>query len=112
MNLRMLDYGLYQVYKNLGAFGSFYDTIDGEDSITFMMGVPGLKEDDIDVRIKDGRRLVVKSLKSSKFTPDFNYAFLLPCKVVKKETFATIKDGVLSVVIKKAEPDEYQVRLK
>lgn len=112
MNLRMLDYGFYQIYKNLGVFGTFYDTTENDENITFTMSVPGLMEDGIDIRIKESRRLVVKSLKSSKYTPDFNYAFVLPCKVIKKETFANLKDGVLTIVMKKDKPDDYQVRLK
>ena len=110
--LKMLDFGLYQIYKNLGAFGMSYDVNEVDDKIIFTMGVPGMVEDDIDIRIKDGRRLIVKSLKPSKYVPEFNYAFILPCKVIKKETYASVKNGVLTIYIQKAEPDEYKVSLK
>ena len=112
MNLRLLDHGLYQIYKNLGAFGMTYNIEDTEEQIIFTMGVPGMKEGDMDIRIKDGLRLVVKSVNKSRYTPDFCYAFILPCKVIKKETYATVIDGILSVFIKKAEPDEYKVSLR
>jgi HSP20 family molecular chaperone IbpA len=112
MNLKLFDYGLYQMYKNLGAFGMSYDVEEKEDQIIFTMGVPGMAEGDIDVRVKDGRRLVVRSLNKSKYVPDFCYSFVLPCKVIKKETYATVKNGVLSIFIKKAEPDEYKISLR
>jgi HSP20 family molecular chaperone IbpA len=112
MNLRLLDSGLYQIYKNLGVIGMSYDTEENEEKIIFTMSVPGMTDADVDVRIKDGRRLTIKSINSSKYTPEFHYAFILPCKVIKKETYATVKNGVLTVYIQKAEPDEYKVSLK
>ena len=112
MNLRLLDHGLYQMYKNLGAFGMAYNIEDTKEQIIFTMGVPGMKEGDVDIRIKDGRRLVVKSINKSKYTPEFCYVFLLPCKIIKKETYGNIENGVLSVYIQKAEPDEYKINLK
>jgi len=109
---RLLDYGLYQSFKTLGAFGAMYDMQENENELIFTMGVPGLVQENIDIRIRDGKRLVIKSLKSSKYTPEFYYTFILPCEVIKKETYANIENGVLEVHIQKAEPNEFKVKLK
>jgi len=82
--MRLLDYGLYQSFKTLGVFGTMYDMQENENELIFTMGVPGLTQENIDIRIRDGRRLVVKSLKSSKYTPEFCYTFVLPCDEVKE----------------------------
>jgi len=82
MNLKLLDSGLYQIYKNLGAFGISYDTEENEEKIIFTMSVPGMTDADVDVRIRDGRRLTVKSIRSSKYTPEFHYAFVLPLSLI------------------------------
>jgi HSP20 family molecular chaperone IbpA len=110
--MRLLDYGLYQNFKTLGVFGAMYDMQENENELIFTMGVPGLTQENIDIRIRDGRRLVVKSLKSSKYTPEFNYTFVLPCDVVKKETYANIENGVLEVHIQKDEVKEYKIKLR
>jgi HSP20 family molecular chaperone IbpA len=110
--MRMIDSGLYQVYKNLGVFGTVYNIEDIEGKIIFTMGVPGLIKRDIDVRIRDNRRLIVRCDKDSKFTPPFYYAFILPCEVDKDETFAITRDGVLTVSIQKKESSDYKVALK
>lgn len=108
----MLDYGLFQLYKNMGVFGSAYYVDDKEDKIIFQMSVPGLAEKDIDIRIRDDKRLVLKSEQHSKFTPDFYYAFVLPCKIKKDETFASIDNGILTVTLKKEKVNEFKVKLK
>jgi len=110
--MNLLDYGLYQVYKNLGVVGTSCDVNDVDDKIVFSMGVSGLTREDIDIRIVNNKRLVIKSMKESRFTPMFHYAYVLPCEVVKKETYATVKDGILTVYLKKKENSEYKVSLE
>jgi HSP20 family molecular chaperone IbpA len=99
--MRLLESGLCQIYKNLGVFGTVYNIEDLEEKIIFTMSVPGLMRKDIDVLIRDDKKLIVKCDKDSKFTPPFYYAFILPCEVDKEETFAITKDGVLTVSIQK-----------
>ena len=108
----LLDYGLYQMHKQLGCFGMAYDIQDGKKEIIFSMSVPGLKKEDIEIKIRDGRRLVLKSIKSSKFTPDFYYAFILPCKISERGALASMEDGVLTVKMEKKEVKEVNVELK
>jgi HSP20 family molecular chaperone IbpA len=110
--MKMLDYGLFQLYKNLGVYGAAYDVQDNDDEIIFTMGVPGMKEEDIDVRVRDNKRLVIKSLKTSKYTPEFNYVFTLPVGIIKKETYAMVHDGLLEVHLKKEEKNEFKVSLR
>lgn len=109
---RLLDHGFYHVFKNMGAFETFYNVTETDEELIFTMGVPGMAEGDIDLRIRDDRRLLVKSNKSCKYTPDFKYAFILPCKIDKKETFATVEKGVLEIHLRKKEADEFKIKLK
>jgi HSP20 family molecular chaperone IbpA len=110
--MNIIDYGLYQIYKNLGVVGTSYDAQETEDEIIFTMGVPGLAREDIDIRIVNNRRLVIKSIKDARFTPKFNCAYVLPCEIAKKETYATVKEGILTVHIKKKENSEYRISLE
>lgn len=112
MGLRFLDYGFYQMYKTMGCFGINYDVQETEKQIFFKMGTPGLKKEDIEIKIRDGKRLIVKSLKSNKFTQDFYYAFVLPTEISKDETFASLEDGILTVTLEKKKPKEFNVRLQ
>jgi HSP20 family molecular chaperone IbpA len=110
--MKLMEYGLFQLYKNLGVFGTVYDIEDLDDKIIFTMSVAGLRYADIDVRIRDGKRLIVRCSKDCKYTPPFYYAFSLPCEVIKEETFCTVKDGLLTVTIQKKESSEFKVALK
>jgi HSP20 family molecular chaperone IbpA len=109
--MRMLDYGLFQLYKNMGVFGTAYDVEENENEIIFKMGVPGLDKEDIDILIRNGKRLIIKSEKNSKFTQPFYYAFVLPYPINEKETEAGIKNGILIIKLKKVEPDDYKVQM-
>jgi HSP20 family molecular chaperone IbpA len=108
----MLDYGLCQIYKNMGMMGTSYDVQENDEHFVITMGVPGLVRDDIEILIKGGRRMQIKSKKSAKFTPDFSYVFSIPCAVDKEETHATVKNGVLTVFIKKTESSDYNIELR
>lgn len=102
-SLRLQDYGLYQVYKTLGVVGTSYDVVENDNQFIITIGIPGLIRDDIDITIRDGKRMVIKSKRVSRFTPEFSYVFIIPCVVVRDETYATVKNGVLSVFIQKTE---------
>lgn len=110
--MKLLDYGLYQVYKNLGMVGTSYDVQETDTQIIVTLGVPGLTKKDIDVTIREGSRLRIKSMRSTKFAPDFLYVFSIPCPVLKDETYAVVQDGILSVYIQKAESFDFKVKLK
>ena len=112
MPLKLLDYGLYQVYKTLGVVGTSYDVVENDKQFIITIGVPGLLRNDIDITIREGKRMIIKSKRSSKFTPEFSYIFIIPCVVIRDETYATVKDGILSVFIKKAEHGDYRIKMK
>jgi HSP20 family molecular chaperone IbpA len=109
---RLLDYGLYQMYKTLGCVGMSYDVDENDKTITINVSVPGLKKEDIEVKVRDGRRLVLKSVKSSKYTPDFYYSFILPSEITKKGAIASLQDGVLTVKLEKKEGTEFKLSLE
>jgi len=109
---RLLDHGFYQIFRNLGAFETLYDVKENDEELIFTMGVPGMTQEDIDLRIKDNRRLLIKSNKPTKYTPEFRYAFILPCKVDKKETYASVDKGVLEIHLKKVKSDEFKIELR
>lgn len=99
--MRLLEFGLLQIHKTLGLSEPSYHTIESDEYTVFRMGVPGLKEKDIDIKIIGKNRIVIKSLRASRFTPEFYYAFAMPCNVIRDETYASIVDGILSVRIAK-----------
>jgi HSP20 family molecular chaperone IbpA len=110
--IRLLDYGLYQKFKTLGAFDTFYDVQENDEEFIFTMGIPGLTQKDVDLRIRDNKRLIIKSLKESKYTPEFSYSFVLPTGIIEKDTYANIENGILEVHMYKKKPEEYKVKLR
>jgi HSP20 family molecular chaperone IbpA len=109
--MELLDHGLYQIYRNLGVSIESYDVQETDDKIIITFGVPGLVKKDIDVTIRGGTKLRIKSMRSTKFTPDFLYVFAIPCSILKEETYAVVQDGILTVYIQKAESLEFKVKL-
>jgi HSP20 family molecular chaperone IbpA len=95
----------------MGCFGLAYDVQENKKEIVFTMGVPGMKKEDIEIKIRDSRRLVLRSLKSTKYTPDFHYAFVLPCEISKRGAIASMEDGVLTVKLERKEVDEFRIKL-
>jgi len=101
MELQLLDHGLYRMSRKMGVMEEPYDVIDTDDSILFSMGVPGLSEKDIDVKVGNGQRLIIKSKRESRFTPIFRFVFILPCKINETETMAMVKMGVITIRLAK-----------
>merc|ERR1712232_175384 len=65
------------------------------------MGVPGVKEEDIDIKIDEGRLTVQgqreSSSESSRFTSKFSKTFSLDKTVDAEKFAATLKNGILTV---------------
>lgn len=101
--MRLLDNGLYQINKNLGFSESRFDVLDGDEYIVFRMAVPGLRDKDVDIRVRDSNRILIKSLRASKFCSPFYYVFATSCDIAKEETYAMVKDGILTIKFKKDE---------
>jgi HSP20 family molecular chaperone IbpA len=78
-----------------------YELIDNEDKFQLTMDVPGIQENDIDIKLDDGTLTVqghrVVPTESSQFTSIFFQSFSLD-RTVDVDTFtASLKNGVLVV---------------
>ena len=110
--LGLLEYGMYLMNNNLGMHKSDYDVQETDIKYILSLKVPGLREQDIDVKIKNDRRLTIKSKRKTTFTPEFSYVFLIPVKINKEETYASVDNGVLEVHLIKAESEEFKINMK
>ena len=110
--MRMLDYGLYQIFSNFGVAGASYDVTENDEQFILSIGVPGLTRSDVDITVQNSKRMIIKSIKSNRFSPEFSYVFTIPCEVDKEKTYANVKNGILTVYIQKKEGSEYKISLE
>merc|ERR1719373_755635 len=78
-----------------------YELIDNEEKFQLTVDVPGIKEEDIDIKLDDGQ-LTVKGQRiaesdSSRFSSRFAQSFYLDPTVDVDNFTATLKNGVLVV---------------
>lgn len=89
----------------------FVDALDGEDAYLFVVDVPGVRADDLDVRV-DGNRLVVDAHRGKSVPDGFDYrteersVFLdlevpLPPDATGDGATASVENGVLEVRVPK-----------
>ena len=73
------------------------DVIEGETDVSVTIEIPGVKKEDIDLRVYDN------SIEIKVNDPNRNYHrdIALPCDVYAKTTKATYKNGILDIQIKK-----------
>merc|ERR1719378_1516774 len=78
-----------------------YELVDNNEKFELTVDVPGVKEDDIDIKLDEGRLTVqgqrTVSSESSKFTSKFSKTFSLDQTVDVDKFTASLKDGVLTV---------------
>jgi len=78
-----------------------YELTDNNDKFELKVEVPGVKEEDIDVKIDEGRLTVQgrreSSSESSRFTSKFSKTFSLDKTVDADKFAATLKNGILTV---------------
>ena len=110
--LGLLEYGMFLMNNNLGIHKSEYDVQETDEKYILSLRVPGLREQDIDVKVRNDRKLMIKSKRDTKFTSEFSYVFLIPTRIKKENTYATVEDGVLEVHLFKAEADEFKVKMR
>ena len=78
-----------------------YQLIDNDEKFQISVDVPGVKEEDIDIKLDDGQLTVqgqrLAASESSRFTSRFTQSFYLDPTVVIDSFTATLKNGVLVV---------------
>merc|ERR1712207_100017 len=78
-----------------------YNLIDNDDQFQLTMDVPGVKEEDIDIKLDDGQLTVqghrTIGSESSRFSSKFFRSFSLDPTVDIDSFTATLKNGVLTV---------------
>jgi HSP20 family molecular chaperone IbpA len=78
-----------------------YELIDNEEKFQLTVDVPGIKEEDIDIKLDDGQLTVtgerVAESDSSRFASKFSQSFYLDPTVDVDNFTATLKNGVLVV---------------
>jgi len=78
-----------------------YELIDNEEKFQLTVDVPGVNEEDIDIKLDDGRLTVkgqrVAASDSSRFTSKFSQTFSLDPTVDVESFTATLNNGVLVV---------------
>merc|ERR1719281_566 len=78
-----------------------YELVDNNEKFELTVDVPGVKEEDIDIKLEEGRLTIqgqrMVSTESSRFASKFSKAFSLDQTVDVDKFTATLKNGVLTV---------------
>lgn len=98
-----------------GDWNPAVDVLEKGDDVVIRAELPGVKTEDIDIRVED-RNLVLhgerrrdaevkdaKVYKRERFHGTFTRSFVLPTTVEASKIHATLADGVLEIVLPKAE---------
>jgi len=98
-----------------GTWAPNADITENEDEYQIMMDIPGMDKNDIKITIQDGRVSVTGERKAEekeekadfvrqeRYYGSFFRSFKLPEKVKEEDIEASFKDGVLKLLIPKAE---------
>lgn len=108
-----------------GEWGSFgpsvsADVIDTDDTIEVAVDVPGFEREDIDLTLGDGRLHIAaehehteeesdpstRYIRKERSHTSINRSIRLPDTVVEDEATATLQNGVLTVTLPKADPQD------
>lgn len=99
----------------LQAWAPALDVHEDKEGYTIRAELPGVKREDIDVSVQDGALIISGERKEEKITEGtevhrqerfygkFSRALTLPTAVANDKVKATYKDGILTVVLPKAE---------
>ena len=90
------------------------DIYETKDSLTVVLEMPGVAKDSVDIRVEDGVLNVDGRLDFSKYEAmqplyteynigHYSRSFRLPSQIDQSKIAADLKDGVLSLVLPKAE---------
>jgi HSP20 family protein len=107
------------------AWAPMVDIYDKEDQLVIQAELPGVKKEDIDVRVEDnmlmlsGKREREREVKeegyyrSERYFGNFGRTFRLPSTVASEKIDASFKDGILTIAMPKAEEAKpTQIRVK
>merc|ERR1719446_826758 len=87
--------------KQINFSSNRYELIDNDEKFQLTVDVPGIKEEDIDIKLDDGQLTVkgqrVGESESSRFSSRFSQSFYLDPTVDVDNFTATLKNGVLVV---------------
>lgn len=75
------------------------DVLEGEEEVTITVELPGVNKEDINLTATEETLTIGVDTEKRKYHRDIE----LPCKVLPDTTSATYKNGVLDIVIKRAE---------
>src|SRR6267142_5712596 len=101
--------------ENFGAWVPLVDIYEEGDRIILRAEIPGASKDDIDVKVENGTITIRGEKKQEKevdsetaycierFYGTFSRSFVLPTSIDAGKIKATYKDGVLEVVVPKAD---------
>ncbi|PYS96798.1 MAG: molecular chaperone [Acidobacteria bacterium] len=101
--------------ENFGAWAPLVDIYEEGDKIVLRAEIPGASKDDIDVKVENGTLTIRGEKKQEKqvdsetahrierFYGSFSRSFVLPTSIDAGKITATYKDGVLEVVVPKAD---------
>jgi len=84
------------------------DVIECDEEVTVTVEMPGVEKDDIDLSVNDDT-LAIKAHRGER---NYSKTVKLPCPVVPDSTKATYKNGILDLVIKRAEKAESGKKVK
>ena len=91
-----------------------YELIDNDEKFQLTVDVPGIKEEDIDIKLDEGQLIVtgqrVAATESSRSTSKFSQSFYLDPTVDVDNFTATLKNGVLVVSAPKEKAKMENVR--
>jgi len=109
------DAGASTPLEGVGAWLPPVDVIEESDRLVFRAEVPGVNRDDIDIRVENGTLVLRGEKKQEKDVTDesahrveryygsFSRSFVLPTTINAEKISATYRDGVLELVLPKAE---------
>ena len=109
------DAGLATPLEGVGAWLPPVDLIEDSERLVFRAELPGVERNDIDIKVEEGTLVLRGEKKQEKDVKDesahraeryygsFSRSFVLPTTINADKISATYRDGVLEVVLPKAE---------
>ena len=95
-----MDRGIYQKSKSLGVQKNYFVEFENKEYITIKIALPG--ENDVDIiKIVMHKDVLKINYPGNTFTDEFYYYYRVDVPIIKRETYAELKDGVLTIKIKK-----------